>query len=212
MDLINAQLQKYAEQYSSAEDELLKKVSEHTRIHHPKAHMLSGHLQGKLLEMISCMIKPKRILDIGTFTGYSALCLAKGLDREGILHTIEVRDSEGKTAQAFFDQSFFKDRIILHIGEALGIIGEMDDQWDLVFIDADKENYIHYFNLVLPKLQPNGFILADNTLFHGQVLGGNIKGKSAKAVQAFNEHLLMRTDVEKVLLPLRDGITLIRKL
>jgi predicted O-methyltransferase YrrM len=212
MDLINAQLQNYAEQYSSAEDDLLKKLAEHTRLHHPKAHMLSGHLQGKLLEMISCMIKPKRILDIGTFTGYSALCLAKGLEKNGLLHTIEVRNDEGRIAQTFFDQSFFKDRIILHIGEALGIIGEMNDRWDLVFIDADKENYIRYFNLVLPKLQPNGFILADNTLFHGQVLKENVKGKSAKAVQAFNEHLLTRTDIEKVLLPLRDGITLIRKI
>jgi predicted O-methyltransferase YrrM len=212
MELINPQLQEYAEQYSSAEDNLLKKVAHHTRTHHSKAHMLSGHLQGKLLQMVSCMIRPKRILDIGTFTGYSALCLAKGLDREGFVHTLELREAEGLVAQSFFDQSNFKDRIILHIGEALEIIAGIEDMWDLVFIDADKENYINYFNLVLPKLQPNGFILADNTLFHGQVIGEQVKGKSAKAVHAFNEYLLLRNDVEQVLLPLRDGITLIRKL
>lgn len=212
MEIINALAQQYAEQYSTAEDKLLKELAHYTRQHHPKHHMMSGQVQGKFLEMISLMLRPKKVLEIGTFTGYSALCLAKGIAEDGVLHTLELRKEDAMKAKSFFDQSFFRDRIILHIGDALQIIGEIDDTWDLVFIDADKENYIHYFNLVLPKLKQNGFILADNTLFHGQVLEKEIKGKSAKAIQAFNEYLLTRSDVEQVILPLRDGLTLIRKL
>ncbi len=211
MELIREDIQSYAEKFSSAEDELLQKVSLFTRNNHSKQHMMSGHLQGKFLEMVSCMIRPQRILEIGTFTGYSALCLAKGLKEDGLLHTIELRQDDAATAQNFIDQSFFRSRIIIHIGDALKIIGEIQDQWDLVFIDADKENYINYFNLVLPKLRENGFILADNTLFHGQVLEQEVRSKSAKAIQSFNEYLLLKEDVEKVLLPLRDGLTLIRK-
>ena len=118
----------------------------------------------------------------------------------------------GKHAKKFFERSFFKRNIILHIGDALQTIGELGDKWDLVFIDADKENYIHYFNLVLPNVKQNGFILADNVLFHGEVLQKEIRGKSAKAIQAFNDYLLTRNDVEKMILPLRDGLMLIRKL
>ena len=174
--------------------------------------MLSGHLQGKFLEMVSCMIKPQRILEIGTFTGYSALCLAKGLQPGGELHTIELREEDALKAKSYFDKSIFSEKIILHIGDALQIIGELDISWDLIFIDADKENYINYFNLVFPKLRSNGFILADNVLFHGQVLEKEIKGRNAIAIQAFNEHVNSRNDVEKVMLPIRDGLFLFRKL
>jgi predicted O-methyltransferase YrrM len=212
MPITDPLAQAYAEKYTSAEDALLKEVADFTYQNHPKPHMLSGHLQGKLLEMISCMVKPKRILEIGTFTGYSALCLAKGLDKEGILHTIELRKEDASTAKSFFERSFLKEKIILHIGEALRIIDELQEPWDLVFIDADKENYINYFNLVLPKLKVNGFILADNVLFHGQVLEEEIKGKNAKAIQAFNDFIVNRSDVEKLLLPVRDGLYVIRKL
>jgi caffeoyl-CoA O-methyltransferase len=212
MDITDPLAQAYSEKYTSAEDELLREVAQNTYQDHPHAHMLSGHLQGKLLEMLSQMMQPMRILEIGTFTGYSALCLAKGLPREGLLHTIELRKEDAATAKAYFDRSAYRDKIILHIGEASGIIGELDQTWDLVFIDADKENYIHYFNLVMPKLRANGFILADNVLFHGQVLQEEIKGKNAKAIQAFNDHLLQRDDVEKLMLPVRDGLFVIRKL
>lgn len=212
MELLPAIVEAYVEKYTSEEDELLKKVARFTLEHHLKHHMLSGHLQGKFLEMVSCMIRPLKILEIGTFTGYSALCLAKGLQNEGELHTIELRENDAKTAKSFFDESFFRQKIILHIGDALKIVDELNESWDLVFIDADKENYSNYFNLVLPKLRPNGFILADNTLFHGQVLEKEVKGKSAKAIQAFNDFLLTRTDIEVVMLPLRDGLSLIRKL
>jgi len=212
MDILNTAVQQYSEKYTSADDKLLKEVFDFTIQNHPKHHMISGRLQGKFLEMVSCMIRPEKILEIGTFTGYSALCLAKGLQDNGSLHTIELREADASSAKNFFDQSFFKEKIILHIGDALQIVGKLDDMWDLVFIDADKENYINYFNLVLPKVKQNGFILADNVLFHGEVLEKEIKGKSAKAIQAFNDFLLKRTDVEKMLLPLRDGLMLIRKL
>lgn len=212
MELFHPLLEAYAQKYTSHHDELLEEVYRFTLQNHPKHHMISGPLQGKFLEMISHMLKPKRVLEIGTFTGYSALCLAKGLPDEGLLHTIELRKDDGTHAKQFFDRSFFRDKIILHIGDALEIIGELNDTWDLVFIDADKENYIDYFNLVLPHLRQNGFILADNVLFHGAVLEKEIKGKSAKAIQAFNDYLLTRTDVEKMILPLRDGLMLIRKL
>ncbi len=212
MEIVNPSAQAYAEKYTSAEDNLIKEVADFTNVNHPKAQMLSGHLQGKFLEMISRMIMPERILEIGTFTGYSALCLAKGLTKSGVLHTLEIREEDAATAKRFFDRSVEKEKIILHIGDALKIIDELVELWDLVFIDADKTNYINYFNRVLPKLRPNGFILADNVLFHGQVLEQEVRGKNAKAIQAFNDFIDERTDVEKLMLPLRDGIYLIRKL
>lgn len=212
MDIVHPQAQAYAEKYTSPEDSLLQEVAQYTYTQHPHSHMLSGHLQGKFLEMVSCMIKPRRILEIGTFTGYSALCLAKGLTSDGTLHTIELREADGSRAKTFFDRSIFREQIILHIGNALEIVGEIGEEWDLVFMDADKESYINYFNLLFPFVKPNGFILADNVLFHGQVLAETVKGKNAKAIQAFNDEVLKRTDVEKVMLPMRDGLYVIRKL
>ncbi len=211
MELIHPQVQQYAEQYSSPEDDLLKKVNEFTQ-KHPEAQMLSGHLQGKVLEMLSCMIRPRRILEIGTFTGYSALCLAKGLTEDGQLHTIEISEKEATKAKEFFLQSPYNSRIILHLGSALDIIPTLGETWDIVFIDADKPSYIEYFNLVLPKLRQNGFIFADNIFFHGQVLEQEVKGKNAKGIKAFNEYIEQRTDIEKAVLTLRDGLFLIRKL
>jgi len=211
MELIHPQVQQYAEQYSSPEDDLLKKVNEFTQ-KRPEAQMLSGHLQGKVLEMLSYMIRPRRILEIGTFTGYSALCLAKGLTEDGQLHTIEISEKEATKAKDFFLQSPYNSRIILHLGSALDIIPTLQETWDIVFIDADKPSYIEYFNLVLPKLRQNGFIFADNIFFHGQVLEQEVKGKNAKGIKAFNEYIEQRTDIEKAVLTLRDGLFLIRKL
>lgn len=212
MELINEQVQQYAERYTTAEDALLKEIAEYTYAHHPQPHMLSGHLQGKLLEMISCMIRPRRILEIGTFMGYSALCLAKGLQPNGVVHTIELRQETARIAKQYFERSSYPHQIILHVGDALSIIEQLQEDWDLVFIDADKPGYIDYFNHVLPKVRKDGFILADNVLFHGQVLAKEITGKSAKAIQAFNDYIQSRTDVEKMILPVRDGIYLIRKI
>ncbi len=212
MVLIHPSVQQYAEYYSSQEDVLIREVNDFTMQHHAESQMLSGHLQGKVLEMLSCMLRPRRILEIGTFTGYSALCLAKGLPEDGQLHTIELREADARLSRAYFDRSSFSKQIISHTGNALNIIAGLEEEWDFVFIDADKPSYIEYFNLVLPRLRKNGFILADNIFFHGQVLEKEIKGKSAKGIQAFNEFIKNRTDIEKVVLTIRDGLFLIRKL
>jgi len=211
LELINPSVQDYAEKFSSAEDALLKEINDFTVKNHPEHHMLSGHLQGKFLEMTGLMIKPRRILEIGTFTGYSALCLAKGLTEDGILHTIELRENDAATAKGFFDRSIYKEKIILHTGDAKEIVNTLDEVFDLVFIDADKPGYIEYFNLVFPKLKKNGFIFADNIFFHGQALEAEPKGKNAKAIKAFNQYISERTDIDKMILTLRDGLYLIRK-
>lgn len=212
LELIHPKVQEYAEDFSSAEDALLKEIAEYTYKKHDDPQMLSGHLQGKVLEMISCMIRPKRILEIGTFTGYSALCLAKGLTDEGQLHTIELRGEDIQLARSFFNRSVHADKIISHTGNAMDIIPKLNETWDLVFIDADKPAYIEYFNLVLPQLRKNGFILADNIFFHGTVFETETKNKSTKGIKAFNEFIKTRTDIEKVVLTIRDGLYLIRKL
>jgi caffeoyl-CoA O-methyltransferase len=212
VELINPSVQSYAEQFSSKEDDLLQEINTWTLKNHKEYQMLSGHLQGKVLEMISCMVRPRRILEIGTFTGYSALCLAKGLTVDGELHTIELRNDDATTARAFFNRSSFSSQIILHTGNALTIIPELNETWDLVFIDADKPAYIEYFNLVLSKVRQNGFILADNIFFHGEALEDNPKGKSAIGIRQFNEFIKGRKDIEKVILTLRDGLYIVRKL
>lgn len=212
MELINPDVQAYAEQFSTAESELLKEVNDWTLANRRQYQMLSGHLQGKVLEMISSMIRPKRILEIGTFTGYSALCLAKGLTADGQLHTIELNMEDGNVAQNFFNRSSFSRQIILHTGNALSIIPELNETWDLVFIDADKPAYIEYFNLVLPKVRENGFILADNIFFHGEALEDKPENKSAIGIKKFNTYIKERKDIEKVILTLRDGLFVVRKL
>ena len=212
MDITNTLAQEYSERYTSGEDNLLQEIADFTYRNHAHANMLSGHLQGKLLEMMSFMIRPKRILEVGTFVGYSALCLAKGLADDGELHTIELRKEDANRARTYFDRSFFKEKIILHVGNALEIVGELNETWDLVFIDADKDNYTNYFNRIFSQVRRGGFILADNVLFHGQVLEKEVKGKNAKAIQQFNDYVMQRTDIEKLMLPLRDGVYVIRKL
>jgi predicted O-methyltransferase YrrM len=211
MELINPLVQDYAEKFSSAEDALLKEVNDFTTQNHPEHQMLSGHLQGKFLEMASMMIRPRRVLEIGTFTGYSALCLAKGLTDDGLLHTIELRQNDAATAKGFFNRSVYKEKIILHTGDAKKIVSILNETFDLVFIDADKSGYIEYFNLIFPKLRKNGFIFADNIFFHGQAIETEPTGKNAKAIKAFNEFVNSRTDIEKLILTLRDGLYLIRK-
>jgi len=210
MDLILPQVQAYAEKYSSPEDDLLHQVNQQTQTH-AQAHMLSGHLQGKFLELLSRLLQPRRILEIGSFTGYSALCLAKGLTADGVLHTIELREEDAATSRKNFNLSDANDKIILHTGNALEIIPGLAETWDLVFIDADKAGYIDYYKLVLPRLRKGGAILADNVFFHGEVLAPDAKGKNARAIQAFNEFVQQDDSVEQVLLTIRDGLMLIFK-
>lgn len=211
MELINKKAEEYVRHFSSQENELLTEIAAYTDSH-PHAQMLSGHVQGKILETLSCLLQPKRILEIGTFTGYSALCLAKGLQPGGVLHTIELREDDAQTARNFFSKSLHNNKIVLHVANALDLIPALQEEWDIVFIDADKVGYIDYYELTLPRLKPNGLIIADNVLFHGEVLEENIRGKNAKAIQAFNEHVAKDKRVEQVLLTVRDGLLLIRKL
>jgi caffeoyl-CoA O-methyltransferase len=210
MDLINPKAQAYAEKYSPQEDEVLNEIERQTRTH-PEVHMLSGTLQGKFLELISKFINPTYILEIGSFLGYSALCLAKGLKPGGELHTLEIDEETAAIARANFKKSKTENKIILHTGNALELLGKLDKPWDLVFIDADKTGYADYYRALVPKLKSGSLIMADNVLFHGQVLEKEVKGKSAKAIQAFNEMVSSDDRVEKMMLTLRDGVYLIRK-
>jgi len=211
MDIITPPAQVYAEKYSSPVDSLLGQIAISTMTTHPEHHMLSGPLQGKFLEIISMMMQPEYVLEIGTFVGYSGICLAKGLKNGGELHTIEIGEDSAAVAKSNFNRTKEAGRIILHIGKALQIIPSLDKTWDLVFIDADKTNYINYYKLVLPKVRSGGLILVDNVLFHGQVLEDPVAGKNAKAIHAFNQYVQQDESVEKVLLTIRDGLFMIRK-
>lgn len=212
IELINPELENYAASFTSAEDQLLAEISAYTLANHSHSRMLSGHVQGMLLQTLSCLVKPKQILEIGTFTGYSALCLAKGLQHDGMLHTIELREADAKIAQGYFSKSLYNNKIVLHQGNALEIIPTLPCQWDIIFLDADKVNYINYYELTLPALKPNGLLIADNILFHGNVLKQPRTEKNTKAIHAFNEHVAKDNRVQQVLLTVRDGVSLIRKL
>jgi caffeoyl-CoA O-methyltransferase len=211
VEIISSKAENYIASHTSAEAPLLQKINNETVKKHPLAHMLSGHVQGRFLSLISKLAQPKYILEIGTFTGYSALCLAEGLSTDGELHTIELRQADADTAQENFNESQYNKLITLHVGNAKEIIPKLTFEWDLVFIDADKVSYIEYYELVLPKLSKKGLILADNVLFHGQVLEEPVKGKNAIAIDAFNKHVTNDSRVEQLMLSLRDGLLLIKK-
>ena len=217
MEIVDPLAQAYVERYSSVLSPLLQEIAAYTAANHPEAHMLSGALQGKLLELISQLLRPRRVLEVGTFMGYSALCLAAGLTEDGELHTIELREEDADRAEGYFRRWDQSDKIILHRGNALAILPTLEEEWDLVFIDADKPGYIDYYQLVFPRVKSGGLIIADNVLFHGQVLGAvasppeEVSGKSAKAIQAFNEMVAADQRVEKVMLTVRDGLFFIRK-
>ncbi len=201
----------YAEQHTSSESELLKNINRETHLYVLKPRMLSGHLQGRILSMISHMIRPERILEIGTYTGYSAICLAEGLSPNGKLVTIDINEELEDRVRSYFKQSGFSDKIDYRIGDATNIIPELADAFDLVFIDADKENYLNYFNLVINKVRTGGFILADNVFWSGKVLD-EASDKDTRAIIEFNNAIQEDTRVENVLLPVRDGIMMMRKL
>lgn len=211
MERTHREIQIYAERFTTPPAPWLEEIVSRTEREHPQAHMMSSRLQGKLLEWVSLWRRPSRVLEIGTFTGYSALCLATGLAPGGMLHTIELQEETARLAQANFNQSEFRDRIILHQGNALEVIPRLKETWDLVFIDADKSAYVKYYELSLASLRPGGLILADNVLFRGEVLDDRPQGRSAAALSAFNA--LVRDDerVEQLLLPIRDGLMIIQK-
>lgn len=211
IEIINEKANEYSETYSTPTDDLLKEIEKFTLEHHAHSVMLSGPLQGKFLEMMSLTIQPEAVLEIGTFTGYSALCLAKGLKENGQLHTIELREEDAKTAGGYFSKSLQADKLHLHVGNALDIIPGLNYNWDIIFIDADKVNYINYYELTLPNLKKGGMMMIDNVLFHGQVLNEPLKGKNAKAIHAFNHHVAADKRVQQVILTVRDGLMLVRK-
>lgn len=211
MDMISPLVDAYALQYTSPEEALMQEINEFTMRNHPQSNMLSGHVQGKLLSFISTILRPKYVLEVGTFVGYSGLYLAQGLPPDGELHTLELREEDAQTARGYFARSEKDKQIYLHTVNALNLIPQIDRKWDLVFIDADKTGYIDYYELVVPRLSDRGMILADNVLFHGEVLEEPIKGKNAKAIQAFNEHVKQDPRTEQILLTVRDGLLLIKK-
>ena len=209
--IISSELEAYTSSYSSSLAPLLQEVIDFTVANHTCAQMISSKEQGLLLQFISRMAQPKRILEIGTFTGFSGLCLASGLAKDGELHTIELRAEDAATAQSYFNRSTYKEKIYLHIGDAAKIIPTLQEQWDIIFIDADKTGYVDYYELVLPNLNPNGLVIVDNVLFKGEVLKEPVTGKNPKAITTFNNYVKNDTRVDQVMLTVRDGLTLIRK-
>ncbi|MDV3308031.1 MAG: O-methyltransferase [Cyclobacteriaceae bacterium] len=211
MDIIKEELQEYAERHTSPESPLLAKINRDTHANVPMPRMLSGHLQGRFLAMISHMIRPRTILEIGTFTGYSALCFAEGMAEDGKLITIDKNEELEDRVRAHFEAAGMSQRIDYRIGDATQIIPTLDMMFDLIFIDADKENYSNYYDMVVDKLNLKGIILADNVLWSGKVLDEK-PDKDTRAIIAFNKKVTEDPRVENVLLPIRDGIMMIRKL
>lgn len=210
MDIIHKEIQAYAEKHTSEESPLLKKINRDTHAQVLSPRMLSGQLQGRVLSMISCMLRPEVILEIGTYTGYSALCMAEGLRENGKLITIDINEELYDRVSGYFREANLHDRIDYRIGDATVMIPRLQERFDLVFIDADKENYSRYFDLVIDRVNLNGIILADNVLWSGKVLQSR-PDKDTRAIVDFNEKVQRDKRVENVLLPIRDGIMMMRK-
>lgn len=206
------ELEEYILNHIDPEDELLATLDRDTHLYHLRPRMVSGHLQGRILKMFCRMIRPRRILELGTFTGYSALCLAEGLVDGGEVHTIEIDDEIEDFTRSHIDRSPFRDRIKLFIGDAVDIIPSLTDIYDIVFIDANKRDYLKYYELVLPIVRPEGFILADNTLWDGKVVTDpHSRDAQTIGIEKFNDFIAGDNRVEKVILPLRDGLTILWK-
>ena len=214
MDFISPELLAYCEDHSSGEDELLRQINRETHANVLMPRMLSGHLQGKVLEFIVKMLRPKVILEIGTFTGYSGICMARGLDDKGKLITLDINDELETRVRGYFEKSGLSAKIDYRLGNALDIIPTLQEKFDMVFIDADKANYINYYNLVVEKVNKGGIILADNVLWSGKVISeeGKKIDKDTQILLDYNKMVQDDTRVENVLLPIRDGLMLARKL
>jgi predicted O-methyltransferase YrrM len=205
-------LEKYLSDHSSPEDPVLEELYRETYIRFVNPNMLSGHMQGKFLELIVRMINPENILEIGTFTGYSAISMAKGLGSTGKLVTIELNDELASFSSSYFEKAGVSDKIIPLTGKAQDIIPDLTQQFDLVFIDGDKREYCEYFRLVIGKLRPGGFILADNVLWGGKALDADTKDQQTRGIISFNEMITREPGIENLILPFRDGLMLIRKI
>jgi predicted O-methyltransferase YrrM len=208
---MNKKLEKYIEQHSSPEDPVLEDLYRQTHIRFLNPNMVSGHLQGKFLELVSLMINPLNILEIGTFTGYSAICLSRGLRPGGKLITIELNDELTDFAQSYFIRAGAEKKIIQMTGRAQDMIPDLDLMFDLVFIDGDKREYVEYYNMIIDKVKPGGYILADNVLWGGQVVEDETNDPQTRGIITFNEMMQNEKNVENIILPIRDGLMLIRK-
>ena len=205
-------IEDYILRHSDEEGELLSRLNRETHVKLLRPRMLSGHLQGRILKMLCRMIKPRYVLELGTFTGYSALCMAEGIVPDGEIHTIEIDDEIEDFTRSYFEQSEYKERILFYIGDAMHIVPSIDRVFDLVFIHADKRHHLEYYDLVFDKVRSGGFILADNTLWDGKVVTEpQSRDAQTVGILRFNEMIAADNRVEKVILPLRDGLTLIWK-
>jgi len=213
MHFLPEEIDDYVVAHTAGEPELLQQLNRETYQKILQPRMLSGHYQGRVLNMISKLAKPKTILEIGTYTGYSAICLAEGMQDSGELHTIDINEELFDFQRKYFDKSGFGKQIIQHLGDALDIIPKLDMNFDLVFIDADKENYANYFHAIIDKMNPGGVILSDNVLWSGKVLETKFKKEdtSTPALIEYNKLLKEDSRVETVMLPIRDGLTISRK-
>jgi caffeoyl-CoA O-methyltransferase len=213
MHFISEELENYVALHSQKEPELLQKLAKETHQKILIPRMLSGHFQGRVLSMLSKIIRPKNILEIGTYTGYAALCLAEGMQEDGVLDTIDINEELQFIQKKYFDLSAFKNNICAYHGKALDIIPQLDRKYDLVFIDADKENYSNYFDMILPKMNKGGIILSDNVLWSGKVIEPlQEKDLTTKLILEYNHKINKDSRVETVLLPIRDGLTVTRVL
>ncbi len=205
-------IEEYIDRHISAEPTWLTDIYRRTYLHHLYPRMCSGHSQGRLLTMLTHMISPRRILELGTFTGYSTLCFAEGMPPDGHIHTIEIDDENEEELLATFASSPWAGRIHLHIGDALDVIPGIVEKWDLVFIDANKRCYIDYYEMVLPLVRPGGYIFADNTLWSGKILDPDANHDAqTRGILDFNDHVAADPRVETVILPIRDGMTILRR-
>ena len=205
-------LDEYILSHSDEEGELLSSLNRDANVNLLRPRMLSGHLQGRILKMFCRMLRPRRVLEIGTYTAYATLCMAEGTEEDALIHTLEINDEMEDFIMKYLSRSPHKDKIMLHFGDAMEIIPQLDETFDLVFIDADKRLYSEYFDLVFPKVRPGGLILADNTLWDGKVLEKpHPADKQTIGILGFNDKIKADPRVEKVILPLRDGLTMIWK-
>lgn len=205
-------LDEYIEAHIDPESDYLHRLYRQTNLQLLYPRMASGHIQGRMLKMIVKMVRPRLVLEIGTYSGYSALCLAEGLEEGAMLHTYEINDEQEAFTRPWFDNSPYAERITFHIGDALQEVPRLGLTFDLAFIDADKRRYSDYYNMVMPHINPGGFILADNTLWDGHVIDpDDVSDAQTRGIMEFNDLVTSDNRVEKVILPLRDGLTIIRK-
>lgn len=213
MDFLPGPIEKYVESHTREESDILKKLNRETYAKVLMPQMLSGHVQGRFLKMLSCMINPAQILEVGTFTGYSSICLAEGLKEGGMVHTIDINEELHPMVLRYIKDACMENKIKTYVGNALDIIPALNYTFDLVFIDADKTNYSAYYKLAIEKLRPGGFIIADNVLWSGKVTESlHQADDETKAIMEYNDMVMQDPGVENVLVPIRDGLMIARKL